>query len=172
MSALAPRGQGAVSVGQWVRAAVGALVLAVGTLVYLFDWPAEQMPIQSAVSLGDVTPVIFGAAGGSLPTFAHAFAFSLLTAAWLGGGDRAGLWACLTWFGSDTAFELGQQPQIAERLVECLPGWFESLPVLAQADSYFLSGTLDAWDLASIGLGAAAAYWITAHTLTGYGDHG
>jgi len=151
----------------WTQAALGALALAVGVLVYVLDRPAGQVPFLSALNLADATPVIFGVVGGSLPTFAHTFAFSLLTAAWLGGGKRAGLWACLTWFGIDSAFEIGQQPEVAVRLVELVPGWFEYLPFLAQADSYFLSGTFDTWDLASIVLGAAAAFFITGRTLTG-----
>ncbi|MDH3418674.1 MAG: hypothetical protein OEQ25_07590 [Gammaproteobacteria bacterium] len=152
----------------WTQAALGALALAVGVLVYVLDRPAEQLPLLSAFNFADVTPVVFGVVGGSLPTFAHTFAFSLLTAAWLCGGKRAGLWACLTWFGIDSAFEIGQQPQIAVHLVEIVPGWFEYLPFLPQADSYFLSGTFDAWDLISIALGAVAAYFITGRSLTGY----
>ncbi len=153
------------------QAALGALVLAVGVLVYVFDRPAEQLAFLSAFNFAAVTPAVFGVVGGSLPTFAHTFAFSLLTAAWLGGGKRAGLWACLTWFGIDSVFEIGQQPQIAVNLVEIVPGWFEYLPLLAQADSYFLSGTFDTWDLISIALGAFAAYLITARTITGYRNH-
>ena len=68
----------------------------------------------------------------------------------------------------DAAFEFGQQARVAEHLVEFIPGWFESLPVLAQADSYFLSGTFDVWDLTSIAIGAAAAYLIAVRTVTGY----
>jgi len=95
---------------------------------------------------------------------AIAFAFSLLTAAWLGGGKRAGIPACLTWFAVDTAFEVGQHPQIAERLAQFVPGWVERLPLLGQADAYFLSGTFDARDPISIAVGATAAYLVTAYT--------
>lgn len=168
MSALTPREQAAASAERWIQAAVGTLVLALGVLVYLFDRPAEQLAYLSAINSSDLTPAVFGVVGGSLPTFAHTFGFSLLTAAWVGGGDRAGLWACLVWFGIDAAFEFGQQARVAEHLVEFIPGWFESLPVLAQADSYFLSGTFDVWDLTSIAIGAAAAYLIAVRTVTGY----
>jgi len=155
----------------WTQAGLGALVLGVGVLVYMLDRPAEQVPLLSAANFAAVTPVVFGVVGGSLPTFAHTFAFSLLTAAWLGGGKRVGLCACLAWFGIDTAFEIGQQRQLAERLVEIVPGWFEYLPFLAQADSYFLAGTFDAWDLISIALGAGAAYLIARFALTGHRNH-
>ena len=120
-----------------------------GTLLYCHG---------SAGSIAHLLPSLFGRISDSLPTFAHAFAFSLLTAAWFGGGRRIGLAACLTWFGVDTAFEVGQHPQIAERLVRFIPDGFGGLPILDQADSYFLSGTFDAWDLTSIAVGAAAAY--------------
>jgi len=149
----------------WAQVAVALFVLFVGTLVYVLDRSSASVPFFSVVSLADTLPPVFGRMGESLPTFAHVFAFSLLTAAWLGGGERAGLLACLGWFGVDTALEAGQHPQIAEGLVQFIPDSFEGFPILNQADGYFVSGTFDAWDLISIAVGAATAYvliWCTA----------
>jgi len=142
----------------WTQVAVAGFALGLGTLVYVLDRSSASVPFFSAVSLGDTLPPVFGRLGESLPTFSHVFAFSVLTAAWFGGGTRAGLWACVGWFGVDTAFEAGQHPQIAEGLVQFIPDWFEDLPILAQAGSYFVSGTFDGWDLISIAIGAAVAY--------------
>ncbi len=146
------------------QAAVALLVLVVGTLVYVLDRPAEQLPLVGIINLSEVLPALFGPVGHSLPTFTHVFAFSLLTAAWFGGGQRVGLTACLVWFGVDSAFEVGQHPQIAERLVQFMPGWFGQLPVLHQTDSFFSSGTFDPGDLISIALGAAVAYLLIRRT--------
>ena len=156
----------------WTQVAVAGFALGLGTLVYVLDRSSASVPFFSAVSLADTLPPVFGRLGESLPTFAHVFAFSLLTAAWLGGGRRIGLTACLAWFGLDTAFEIGQRPQIAERLVQFIPDGFEGLPILAQADSYFLSGTFDTWDLISIAVGAATAYLLIRCTAPKAEPHG
>jgi len=161
-----------VAVTNWAQVAVAVFVLFVGTLVYVLDRPGESVLFFSTVNISGLLPSLFGRIGESLPTFSHAFAFSLLTAAWLGEGERIGFSACLTWFGVDTACEVGQHPQISERLVQFIPGWFERLPILKQTDVYFLSGTFDVGDLISIALGAAAAYLVTVCTTSRHIHHG
>jgi hypothetical protein len=142
----------------WVQVVVAVSVLVIGALVYVLDRPTGAVPFFTTVSLDGQLPSVFGTIGNSLPTFAHVFALSVLTAAWLGRKKCAGLSACLFWFGLDTAFEVGQHPQVAQRIVQFMPSWFERLPLLEQADTYFLAGTFDTWDLISIAAGAAAAY--------------
>ena len=56
---------------------------------------------------------MFGIVGHSLPTFAHVFAFSLLTAALLTGERKTAITVCLGWFVVEAAFEVGQHPAIA-----------------------------------------------------------
>lgn len=155
---LASEGTSGSTTISWIQASVGAFVLLLGTLVYVLDRPADSVPFLTTLSLVHLTSGFFGQVSDSLPTFSHVFAFSLLTVAWLGGRRQTGLLACLAWFSVDTAFELGQHPQIAEHLVQRIPSWFEGVPILELADSYFLSGTFDPWDLVSIAVGAAAAY--------------
>jgi len=137
-------------------------VLIVGALVYVLDRPADSVAFFSTISLDDVFPSLFGRIGQHLPTFCHVFAFSLLTAACLGGESRAALSACLIWFGIDATFEVGQHSRIAEYIIPMIPDWFESLPVLEHTKSYFLSGTFDVWDVLSIVVGAIAAFILTA----------
>jgi len=146
----------------WLKGVVAILVLTIGACVYVLDRPAESAPFFTAISLDGLVPNMFGRVGDHLPTFSHVFAFSLLTAACLGGGRRAGLWACLTWFGIDVTFEVGQHPEIAEHMVRIIPDWFESMPILKHAKGYFLSGTFDVWDVLSIVVGAIAAFILTA----------
>ena len=140
--------------------AVGVLVLLFGTLVYVLERPVHGAPFFSAVSLSHLFPGVFGPIGYSLPTFTHVFAISLLTAAWFGGGRRVGLVACLGWFGVDVVFEIGQYAPFAHRLAAGIPRWLDGMPILGRADSYFLHGTFDIWDLLSIALGAAAAHFV------------
>ncbi len=107
---------------------------------------------------------MFGFIGQSLPTFAHVFAFCLLTAALLAGGKKAAMSVCLGWFLVDVAFELGQHSALAPALSTLTPLWFAHLPILNQTDSYFLNGTFDPLDLLAIALGALAAYVVIQRT--------
>jgi hypothetical protein len=156
----------------WTQVAIAVLTLALGTLVYVLDRPAGSVPFFSAIHLAEGWPALFGRIGDSLPTFVHAFAFSVLTAAWLGGARRFALPACLTWFGVDSALEAGQHPRFAQTLADLVPGWFDALPILGRADSYFLRGTFDVIDLISIALGAAAAYLLIRCTGRTEESHG
>ncbi len=143
---------------------LGLAVLLLGTLVYLVDRPPEQAFLPSAFSLFDVTSCVFGRLGGSLPTFAHVFAFSLLTEPLLGGGKRTAIATCLGWTAMEAAFELGQHPALAPGLVKLVPSWFEQIPVLEKTGRYFLRGTFDAGDMLSIALGGLAAYVVIRRT--------
>ncbi len=83
------------------RIAIGLGVLLLGTLVYLVDRPSEQGYLFH-LSLSQFTPTLFGVLGDSLPTFAHVFAFSLLTVALLTPARRVCAVVCLGWFLVDT----------------------------------------------------------------------
>ena len=154
----------ATPVNNRVQVGVGLFVLFLGALVYVLDRSSGSAPFFSTVSMAHLLPSLFGRLGDNLPTFAHVFAFGLLTAACLGGGRRAGLLACLSWFGIDTAFEVGQHPWLAEQVVQFIPGWFERLPILQYAEAYFISGTFDVRDLMSIAAGAIAACLVNIYT--------
>ncbi|MDH5274812.1 MAG: hypothetical protein OEW88_00130 [Gammaproteobacteria bacterium] len=138
----------------------------------MVDRPSDSAAFLGAASLGHQISGLFGWVGWSLPTFAHTFALSVLTAACLGGGKRAGLAAGAMWFTIDCGFEIGQHRSIAGYLVPFIPQWFERAPILERTDAYFLSGTFDAWDVVSIAAGAMAAYLMTALPTSGDSDHG
>jgi hypothetical protein len=143
---------------------VGTMVLLLGVLVYVLDRPADAAPFFGPISVDHVFPGAFGPIGQSLPTFAHTFSFSVLTAVWFGGQRRICIAPCLAWFAIDTVLEVGQYPAVAERLVHFIPGWFDRLPILSQANGYFLAGIFDPWDLFSIAAGAISACLMTANT--------
>ena len=84
---------------------------------------------------------------GWLPTFAHVFAFSLLT--FLALGRRHLLFACLMWGVINALFELGQ----------ALPaGTIQLLPDFLNFRSYFAHGVFDPLDLVACVAGAWAAW--------------
>lgn len=138
---------------------LGLAVLLLGTAVYVLDRPWEQtIFVPAGLSQFNLTPAAFGLVGQSLPTFAHVFAFSLLTAALVSGERRAAIVICSGWFVVDAGFEFGQYPTIAAELLQVIPTWFEKLPGVRWTDDFFRHGTFDHLDLLSIALGAATAY--------------
>ncbi len=144
---------------------IGLTVLLLGTAVYFLDRPVElTIFVPGDLSLFHLTPSVFGGIGNSLPTFAHVFAFSLLTIALVGGAKRTAVTVCLGWFLVDAAFEIGQHPQLAGWLSSLIPQWFEHIPVLDRTPSYFLYGTFDPLDLVSAALAALAAYLVIRGT--------
>ncbi len=139
---------------------IGLTVLLLGTLVYILDRPPEQVPVLSYLNLSHHIPALFGSVGNSLPTFAHVFAFCLLTTLLLGNSKQHAAVVCLAWFCIDAAFELGQTEQAAGWLQPFIPQWFDYLPILDQTGSFFGNGTFDVFDLISIALGAVTAYFV------------
>ena len=143
---------------RWFQVSLALVVLGLGTLVYVIDRPPGLTALPESITLFHPTVKFFGALGQSLPAFAHAFAFSLLTIALVGGGRGVTIGACMSWFLVDTAFELGQYPTIASKLAHLIPAWFEAVPILNRTDTFFRYGTFDSLDLLSIALGALTAY--------------
>jgi len=45
-----------------------------------------------------------------------------------------------------------------------IPNWFAGIPFLENTENYFLQGTFDLIDLASISIGAAIAYFVLLTT--------
>lgn len=139
-----------------VLTAIGALII--GVVVYLVDrtGQANFVPDWMHVS-GNVTP-IFGLIGYQLPTFAHTFAFILLTAAVLWSWTSLAAPICAVWFTIECLFELGQIDMVASKISAVVPDWFDGVPVLEATSRYFLAGTFDLLDVVSIAFGSVAAY--------------
>lgn len=140
----------------------GIGLLTAGVLVYFAARPAGSTHLFPAT--WGLYPLLAGATGwaGSLPTFLHALALPLLTAAIVQPATRrAAAWICVLWLAADAAFELGQQPRVAAHLAAVIDyllgaGWLGE-----RLSRYFLLGTFDPWDLLSIMTGAAVAFvWI------------
>jgi hypothetical protein len=147
-----------------IRVLLGLCLLFLGTGVYLLDRSWQQLAIADLIPLTRAPSPIFGALGGSLPSFAHVCAFALLTAALLDGGRRLNQAICLGWLSVDVAFELGQHPKLATSIANAVPAWFRHVPVLDKTPNYFLSGTFDPLDILMATLGALTAYLVIVNT--------
>jgi hypothetical protein len=137
----------------WV---LGLAALALGMVVYLVDRNPAHSLLAPGIAAHAGAPV-FGALGGWLPSWAHAFAFSLFTAAALPVGRVPHYGACVAWGAINVAFELGQHPQVSPRLAQALSTGFWPPPVARPLAQYFLRGTFDVGDLVAACLGALAA---------------
>lgn len=143
--------------------ALGALCLAafislaLGTSVYVLDrapGAIRLLPMHwTGVASG--TSGFFGSVGDSLPSFAHAFAFSILSGLWLELQGR--LLACASWATAGSAFEFGQHEAVAPALAALLHGPLDWLPGAAAVAAYFSRGTYDALDVLLTCAGAVTA---------------
>jgi hypothetical protein len=138
---------------------LAVLLLVVGTFVYAVDrGGAAYFLFGWTTSHG--TAGFFGPIGNHLPTFVHSLAMILVTAAVLRPWPRLLPAIALGWFIVECSFELGQLTPLDTHIATALPAWLGQVPVLEASADYFVNGTCDPLDVLSIGLGAAAAYWI------------
>lgn len=115
---------------------------------------ASALPVRSA----------FGVLSGSLPSFAHVLAFTLLTAALLGPACFAPGRICATWWSLDTVFELGQADAFSSYVLDRIPATFSDTSPIRHVTNYFRYGTFDPLDLIAITLGAVVAYLLISAT--------
>jgi len=116
---------------------LAAAAFGLGASVYLFDRPDVLFPGPGLGWNGQAIGPIWD----SLPSFAHAFAFTTWIALAVGGGPRAVLGVAISWATLESVFELAQIPDLQ---------W-----ALENSDSIRLAGltyggVFDMWDLAAI----------------------
>jgi len=136
---------------------VSAVVLLLGTLVYLLDRTVGSVPLFADISLADRLPLHLGALSLSFPSFAHTFAFAAITSTLMRRRRDVAL-SCLAWLTVEIAFEIGQLPKLASAFATLVPPTYESLPFLNETVRYFANGTFDPWDLLSAAVGSICAY--------------
>ncbi|MBE9556864.1 MAG: hypothetical protein IMF08_08405 [Proteobacteria bacterium] len=108
---------------------LGLSALGMGVLVYALDRPAGSvafLPAGMAYDSGFLGPL-----AGPLPTFLHALAFALITAAFLEPTRRARLAVCGIWVAINWLFEAAQHPAFMEITGIGMPGAFDPLDLLA-----------------------------------------
>ncbi len=144
-----------------VLAASALSMLLIGTLVYLLDRPAGTawlLPTQWQSRLQLSSPSRFGDIGGWLPSFAHGFAFSMLTALLLPLRRRFAAAACMGWALVDGLAEVGQHSAVSGWLARLIESAFGGSPWAAQVGRYFSRGVFDPADLAAGLAGCGLAY--------------
>lgn len=140
----------------WNLFYIGVIALIIGLMVYLLDRPAWQLSIiPDSFSLKSDGPGTFGPLGQHLPTFLHTFSFSLLFASMLSPSQLGYLIACGTWLVINTCFELLQHPALYSLITAHLES---NNVILMEINMFFVNGTFDWLDVASIIAGATCAY--------------
>ena len=133
-----------------------SLALAVGMLVYLTDRTASSSMLVPDIG-AHARLHAFGTLGQWLPSFVHAFAFSLLTAAALHPRAGPAYPVCVIWGALNVLFEIGQYPLVSARLADTLRDCERWLPFARSLSNYFVRGTFDPGDVVAAILGATAA---------------
>lgn len=133
-----------------------------GVLVYVTDRAPETVYFLSGnisfLSLYHKGYKLFGSSGNYIPDFIHVFSFSMITSGWLGVSKVKTYIPCVFWFTVNALFEAGQAyPDLATALI---PEWFENVPFLENACSFFRNGTFDMCDMVSFAAGASAAWLV------------
>lgn len=138
---------------------VGVACLAAGVLIYTVARPLTVLGFPPvAPSVRAALPDAVVALLASAPTFVHAFAFSMMTAAIVGGRERRLLLVCGAWAAVEIVFELAQSPELGAWLLRS-PAAAIPIPYLRE---YLGSGTFDVADiLAALGGAALAARSLT-----------
>jgi hypothetical protein len=138
--------------------AAATLVLGLGASVYVLDRPdgsAYGMPSGWVAYVPGRS--FFGPVGDWLPSFAHAFAFTVFTAAMLPAA-RATPWvAAALWGAIGSVLEIGQHPALSATWAAALPAWLADVPVLDHLAAYWRHGGFDGADLAAGAVGCVSA---------------
>lgn len=143
-------------------------MLALGALVYVLDRPAGSAWLMPASWERAGASAWLGAAGQWLPSLAHAFAFSVLTALVLPLRRRFAAAACAGWALVDTLAEVGQHAalsqQVAAGVDSLLGALFGPAAWVGQVGRYFTRGSFDPADVAA-GLAGCALAYLALHVM-------
>ena len=135
-----------------------AAALVAGGCIYIFARDAGTTYLLPALLTRPAGDSSIGLFVGSLPTFLHVLAFSMLTVA---AANPKSVHACIAiacgWCATNILMEIGQHSQVAPIIVDAVPAAFASVPLLENLAPYFLNGTFDSADLVAAALGAVAA---------------
>lgn len=138
------------------------LALAAGTSIYLFDRDRASVLFLAPFTDSTVDHAgLFGALGGNLPSFFHAYAFALLLIMLLGQIPRARPIGAALWFSIAAALECLQAARI-EALLYGSAAVRTDLTIPGSIQAYIANGHFDPGDLLAAGLGCVAAYAVSS----------
>lgn len=143
----------------WVLLGSGVLILLLGVFVYVLDRRGAVLPVWFATTVSPIadSELVFGTSGMWLPSFAHAFSFSVLTAAVWRSLGRAAYGACLMWWLIDVAFEATQHPRLSSTVADAMKALPGQTWVAHRVANHFVAGTFDIADVVAITFGSVAA---------------
>ncbi|MBL8287061.1 MAG: hypothetical protein JNL85_03675 [Rubrivivax sp.] len=150
-------------------AALAAALLVLAALIYLLDRPAGSawlLPAQWQARWQAWWPAPasggwFGSAGLWLPSFVHAFAFSVLTAWLLPPRPALAATACAGWALVDTLAELGQHAAVSPHVAAAITALFGHSSAVLHTARYFSNGSFAAADIVAALAGSAVAFAAT-----------
>lgn len=140
---------------------VAIVVLMLAFCVYALDrtrgsaylWPPSWNPFDGHSRQ-------LGTLGDSLPSFAHAFAFSVFSCLLIPARRLPCGLACFSWTLVDGLFEIFQLRSLAEPVAAYLQNLHLRLPIVDHVGPYLLHGSFDPWDLFASSLGALSAFFM------------
>lgn len=147
-------------------AAVAAAALLLGALIYLLDRPAGSawlLPAQWQATWQAWWPAPstggwFGSAGLWLPSFVHAFSFSVLTAWLLPPRPAFAAAACAGWALVDTLAEVGQHAAMSQVVAAAVTALFGQGSTAVHIARYFTNGSFAVADIVAALAGSAIAF--------------
>ncbi len=145
----------------WLLGLAG-LVFLLGVAVYAFDRPAGSAYLMPKWLVAHVPGhSLFGGVGDWLPSFAHAFAFTVLTAVMLPATRWRPWLAGALWCAIGVGMEVGQHPALSGRLAASMPDFLGIVPVFDHLGAYWRYGRFDPGDLVAVIAGCALAIAVT-----------
>jgi len=144
-------------------AGTAVVALAVGACVYLLDrdW-VSTMFLGAFAGWQPARYAVFGALGDTLPSFLHAYAFTVLLVLALWPWPKARGWVAPGWFAIAAGLEILQAPGVA--LAAFGPPDSAGTPLVRSLALYAWRGEFDPADLWATALGCATA-WVVTNTL-------
>ena len=131
-------------------------LLAIASLLlglYLYFFERNGFLVFEGIA-GNKVLNIFGNFGYNLPSFLHAFSFSLLSVIILGAKRKWILFSCIFWFLLELLFELGQMPFFSDKIISLGVNKYSLI------GRYFSFGTFDILDLLASLLGVLLTVFI------------
>lgn len=152
---------------EWIAVLLAAGALGIGVAVYLLDRGGNVYFVTRGFAWTSDQQAVFGRFAGSLPSFAHTFAFALLTAAAVQLSRQGTVMACASWALINGLFEIAQRDATAKLLSRVIGDRLEGVWLLDQSAKFFAQGTFDVVDLFAIGVGSVVAYLVIRMLNTG-----
>jgi hypothetical protein len=145
-------------------AATAVAALGLGVCVYLLDraW-GSTMFLSAFAGWQPARHGAFGPLGGILPSFLHAYAFTVLLIVALWPWREARPWVALGWFSVAAALEILQAPTVSLAIFGP-PEAMTGMPLIRSVALYAARGEFDWADLWATALGCTAA-WLIVSTL-------